>query len=180
MLSGGYLAVKGESSGTFLTAPVSASVKLDRFKVMDVPLVAQLLNVASLDHPLETLKTNGLEFDSLSGELVVSGQRFSSDLLRIHGGTLGATITGYVDFGQETLDIEGGVIPLYRISNVLGKIPLLKNILVGDDGQGIIALDYTLSGSLSDPSIVVIPGVLLTPKALRHLYDSSVQEQQAD
>ncbi|MEH6583512.1 MAG: AsmA-like C-terminal domain-containing protein [Halioglobus sp.] len=180
MLTGGYLTVHGESSDALLTAPVSASVKLDRFTVMDVPLLAQVLNVASLDHPIETLKTKGLAFDSLFGKLMLSGQRLSTDLLRLHGGTLGVTITGNMDFEQETVDLHGGVIPLYRISNVVGKIPLLKNILVGDDGQGILALNYSLNGSSSEPAIAVIPGVLLTPKELRKIYNSPASEQQAD
>ena len=180
MLSGGHLTVQGKSSGALLTAPISVSLKLHRFTVMNAPQFSQLLNVASLDHPIQTLKTKGLAFDSLFGELMLSGQKLSADLLRLHGGTLGATIMGNIDFGQETLDLHGGLIPLYRISNVVAKIPLLKHILVGDDGQGIIPLDYTLNGSLSDPAIKVIPGVLLTPKSLRHFFDSSVLKQQAD
>ncbi|MEH6571234.1 MAG: AsmA-like C-terminal domain-containing protein, partial [Halioglobus sp.] len=180
MLTGGYLTIQGESSEALLTAPINASVKLDRFTVMKANLLTQLLNVASLDHPIETLRTKGLAFDSIAGELTLSGQRLSTDLMRAHGGTLGLTITGNMDFEQETIDLHGGVIPLYRVSNVLAKIPLLKNVLVGDDGQGVIALDYTLTGSSGDPAITVIPGLLLTPKALRHIYDSSASEQQAD
>jgi uncharacterized protein YhdP len=148
---------------------------------MDAPLVAQLLNIASLDHPLKTLKTEGLAFDSFFGELMLSGQKLSSDLLRVHGGMLGATIIGNIDFEQGTLDLQGGVIPLYRIGNVLGKIPLLKHVLVGDDGRGVVALDYSLKGSMGKPEIKVIPGLLLTPGALRHIFDSPETEtQQAD
>jgi len=181
MLAGGYLTVQGISSKALPGAPIRASTTLNRFTVMDVPLIAQMLNVASLDHPLETLKTQGLAFDSLYGELMLSGQKLSTDLLRVHGGTLGATIRGNMDFDQGTLDLQGGVIPLYRISNVLEKIPLLKHVLLGDDGQGILALDYTLKGSMGEPAITVLPGLLLTPGALRHIFDSSETEQrQAD
>jgi hypothetical protein len=85
-----------------------------------------------------------------------------------------------MDFEQETLDLQGGVIPLYQIRNVLGKIPLLERVVVGDDGLGVVALDYTLKGSMDEPAIAVIPGLLLTPGALRHIFDFSATEPQAD
>ncbi|MEH6588922.1 MAG: DUF3971 domain-containing protein [Halioglobus sp.] len=170
MLTGGHLIVHGTSSGALLVAPVSASVKLQGFTVVEAPLLGQLLKVASLNNPIETLKTKGLAFDSFFGELMLSGQSLSTDLMRAHGGTLGLTIVGNMDFGQETIDLRGEVIPLYRIGNIVGKIPLLKHL------QGVAALDYTVNGSLDDPAITVIPGVLLTPKTLRDLYDSSAFE----
>jgi len=181
MLTGGYLTVEGESSSALLTAPVSASLKLDSFTVMDAPLLAQVLNVASLSHPLETMKSRGLVFDSFYGELLLSGQQLSSNLLRAHGGILGATIKGDMDLAQGTLDIQGAVIPLYQLSNILGKIPLLNNVFARDDGKGLFALDYNVTGSISKPEVKVSPGSVLTPKALRHFFDSSETEpQQAD
>ncbi len=180
MLTGGYLTVQGESTKALQMAPITASIKLGRFTVMDAPLIAQVLNVASLAHSVKTLQTQGLVFDSVSGELMFFDQKLSTDLLRIHGGTLGATVTGNMDFDQGTLDLQGGIIPLYRISNALGKIPLLKHILLGDDGQGVVALDYTLEGSMGKPEIKVIPGLLLTPGALRKIFDFPETEQQAN
>jgi len=177
-LSGGYLTIQGKSSAALLTAPVNASLRLDKFTVIDVPLVAQILNFASLNRPLETLKEEGLPFESFFGDLALSDKKLSTELLRANGGTLGMTIKGSVDFALGSLELEGGVIPLYRVSNVLGKIPLLKHVVVGDDGEGIIALNYKVAGTIDKPKISVNPGSLLTPGALRNIFDHPEPEQE--
>jgi hypothetical protein len=69
------------------------------------------------------------------------------------------------------------VIPLDNISNLLGKIPVLKHVLVADEGQGIVALDYAVKGSLDKPDITVNPGSLLTPGALRDIFDFTEEQQ---
>jgi len=177
-LSGGYLAIKGKSSAALLTAPVNASLNLDRFTVINVPLVAQILNIASLNRPLKTLKDEGLPFESFFGDLTLSNKKLSTELLRLNGGTLGMTIKGSVDFAHGSIELEGGVIPLYRIGNVMGKIPLLKHVVVGDDGEGIIAVDYKVAGPIDKPKVSINPGSLLTPGALRNIFNHPEPEQE--
>ena len=170
-MRGGYLTVSGGSSNALFEGLLKASLKLDNFIVQDLPLATQVLNLASLDQPLNLLEGDGLVFDVLYGELTLSGKKLSIDKSRAHGGSLGTTIIGNIDYGQRTLNLQGSVIPLYRLSNVLGKIPLLNKILLGDDGKGIVELDYKVSGSMEKPQVEVHPGSVLTQGALRDVVD---------
>jgi hypothetical protein len=177
-LTGGYLVVQGKSSGALLKAPVDASLKLDNFTLIKAPLFAQVLSFASLNQLVRTLNSEGLSIDSFFGDLRLSGERLSTDLLRAHGGPIGLTITGNMDFGQGKIDLKGGIIPFHQISDTLGKIPLLKKILEDDDGKGVGTLDYSVTGSHDKPEITVKPGSVLTPGALRRIFDLSETEQQ--
>jgi hypothetical protein len=47
----------------------------------------------------------------------------------------------------------------------------LNHVVVGDDGEGIIALDYKVKGTIDEPDVSVNPGSLLTPGALRNIFD---------
>jgi len=128
-----------------LTAPVNASLRLDKFTAISVPVFAETLNVASLNQPLHTLNEKGLPFESFFGDLVLSDKKLSTELLRANGSTLGLTIKGSLDIARGSLELEGGLVPLYKVSNVLSKLPLLKHVVVGDDGEGIGALNYKVS-----------------------------------
>ncbi len=176
-LNGGYLTIRGKSADALLKAPIDVSLNLDEFTLINVPLVAQVLSFASLKQLVDTMNSEGLVIDSFFGDLTLFDKKISTELLRAHGDSVGMTIGGSMDFAHGDLDLKGGVIPLYRISNVLGKIPLLKHVVVGDDGKGIIALDYTITGTIGKPEITVNPGSLLTPGALRHIFDHSETEQ---
>ena len=176
-LSGGYLTIQGKSSAALLTAPVNASLRLDKFTVISVPVFAETLNVASLNQPLHTLNEKGLPFESFFGDLVLYDKKLSTELLRVTGNTLGLTIKGSLDLAGGSLELEGGLVPLYKISNVVSKIPLLKHVVVGDDGEGILALNYKVAGTIDKPEVSVNPGSLLTPGALRDIFNHPEPEQ---
>ncbi len=58
-LNGGYLVVKGKSSGALLKAPIDTSMELDNFTLMKAPLLAQVLNFASLNQLVRTMNSEG-------------------------------------------------------------------------------------------------------------------------
>ena len=176
-LSGGELSIQGDSTGVFLKAPVGVSLQLDKFTVMQVPVIAQVLSFASLDQVLKTMQSEGLAIGSFYGELVYSDERLSSDLLRAHGGMIGATIAGSMDLDKRILDLRGGLIPFSGINRALEKIPLVNRVM-GKDEQGIVSLDYSIIGTIDKPEVSVNPGSLLTPGALRNIFDRPETEQQ--
>ena len=177
MLTGGELVIEGDSSATLFHAPLNTTLKLDEFRLVNAPIAAQVLTFGSLRQTLDTLNSEGLIINSFSGDLSLSGNTLSSNLLRAHGGTIGATVKGTLSLDLASLNLRGSVIPLDNISNFMGKVPVLKHVLVADDGQGIVALDYSVKGSLDKPAISVNPGSLLTPGALRDIFDLTKKEQ---
>jgi hypothetical protein len=169
-LTGGDLHISGESRDAFGKAPFETDFELNNFIILDAPVFAQVLNFASLSQTLNTLNKEGLIVDSFYGDLSLSGTTLSSQLLRAHSATIGATIGGKLDYVSTDLDLKGRLIPLDKISDFVGKIPVLKHVLTSEDDVGIIALDYSVSGTLGKPKISVKPGSLLTPGALRDIF----------
>jgi hypothetical protein len=50
-------------------------------------------------------------------------------------------------------------------------VPVIGDLLVGEKGSGLLAANFTVSGSLDKPKFQVNPISLLTPGALRRLFD---------
>jgi hypothetical protein len=50
--------------------------------------------------------------------------------------------------------------------------------VVGDDGEGIIALNYKVAGTIDKPEVSVNPGSLLTPGALRNIFNHPEPKQE--
>ena len=176
--SGGYLEIDGNSSGPLLTKPIEVSIELHEFTVTNAPVMAQVLNLASFSQLLTSLNQEGLAFDSLSGDLVLDGTRLKTKLLSMHGGSMGLTATGWVDLGGKTLNFSGAVLPLYKMADFIGKIPVLGKIMVGKDGKGIVAMDYGLEGSFTQPKVSVKPGSLLTPGLLKNIFHSGKEMEE--
>jgi len=55
---------------------------------------------------------------------------------------------------------------------------VLGKIMVGKDGKGIVAMDYGLEGSFTQPKVSVKPGSLLTPGLLKNIFHSGKEMEE--
>src|SRR5262249_56605848 len=91
--------------------------------------------------------------------------------LRAHGGALGLTVAGSVDLHASSVDLQGTIIPLYKVNTVVGKIPIVGDLLLGGEGQGLVAMAAHVTGRLPDPQVSVNPASVVTPGFLRGFFD---------
>jgi hypothetical protein len=54
---------------------------------------------------------------------------------------------------------------------MLGALPLVGDLLVSKEGEGIIGLTYQARGDLDEPAVVVNPLSFLTPGILRRIFE---------
>jgi len=89
---------------------------------------------------------------------------------RAYGSELGFTMNGDLDLAARKVDLGGTIVPAYTINSLLGYIPVLGQLLVGEKGSGIFAAKYSIDGSLDGPNISVNPVATLTPGFLRGIF----------
>jgi hypothetical protein len=53
------------------------------------------------------------------------------------------------------MEVGGTIVPLHKINAIVGKVPVIGQVMTGKQSQGIMAVDYKLTGSLSKPEVVV-------------------------
>jgi hypothetical protein len=148
------------------------SLRISAFSLMRAPTLARLLSVASLTGPLNLLTGQGIAFDGLYAEWSLS----DADILTIRKGlmagtSLGLQAEGTVNLDSDTLDLNGAIVPVYVLSNVIGSIPILGDILTNNQKEGLIAMRYRMRGPMRDPNISVNPLTVLTPGFLRGFFD---------
>lgn len=169
-ISGGRLEIVGQSPGPLPHGPLKASIEATDYLLVEAPVLARLLTVASLTGIADILKGEGIRFQRLTGEFVLQNDLLDTELIRAYGAALGLTMSGQIDFDTLTSDLEGTLVPAYSINRVLGQIPVLGPILTGGEGEGLLAVTYVIEGPLGDPSISVNPLSALAPGFLRGLF----------
>lgn len=140
------------------------------YRVVGAPALARLLSVASLSGIGALLSGQGIPFTTLAGQVIFAGDLISLDGMRAYGGALGINASGNVDRETGQMNITGTLVPAYTLNSVLGDIPLLGNLLVGGEGQGIFAANFRVYGQRDDPRISVNPLSTLAPGVLRKLF----------
>ena len=164
----GALAVSGARAS--LLEPMVGSFKVTDYRLIEAPVLARLLQVASLTGILSALgQRGGLDFVTLDGRFSYLQGNLNISDARTYGSSIGITVEGSIDLEADTVDIKGTVIPAYTINRVLGVIPLLGRLLTGGKDEGVFAATYKIRGSIENPTITANPLLALAPGFLRSL-----------
>ena len=172
-VSGGKLRIAGKQAAP--GAPMAGVFSLKEFKVSDAPALARILQVLSLTGIFSALNQTGLDFVTLDGEYRYFGGVLEVTDTRAFGSSIGITTAGVIYAGSNIVRLDGTIVPAYTINQVLGKIPILGQILTGGKSEGLFAANYALSGSLENPDVSVNPLSALAPGFLRNLLDANVK-----
>ncbi len=146
-------------------------LRIDDFKVVQAPILARLLTVASFQGMGSLLQGEGIQFDSLDAPFWVDeeGVIGISDA-SASGPSLGLTLFGTFDQGTNETDLQGTIVPSYGINSALGKMPIFGPILVSREGEGVFAFTYGIAGPTDGPTVFVNPLSGLAPGFLRRVF----------
>lgn len=169
-ISGGSIEIAGiRKDGS--DSPWTGTAEMKRFRIANAPGIARLFSIASFTGLGNLVAGRGIEFKRFRLPFV-----FENDVAIIKGAQgfgseLGVTGSGKIDFGKYEIDLNGTMVPAYTINSLLGKIPVIGNILSGEKGGGIFAASYKVSGSIENPTMSVNPLSALAPGFLRKLLE---------
>src|SRR6201999_1838262 len=93
----------------------------------------------------------------------------------------GLNINGRINMDSGAAKLKGTVVPFSIFNRFLASIPVIGDIVTGGDGGGVLAVAYSVDGTLGNPQVSVNPVSLLTPGFLRNIFFSNdVDEDEAD
>jgi len=166
---GGNLAIDGEFEAN---GAVKGTAEIKDFKLMDAPVLARLLSVASLTGIVDELRGEGISFKTLRVPFSYANATLTVKDGEMYGSSLGLTGAGNYTFASSTMDFEGTLIPAYSLNTMLNSIPLVGALLSGGEkGGGIFAATYTYRGNVATAQPSVNPLAALAPGFLRHIFD---------
>jgi hypothetical protein len=170
-MQGGRLSISGRRGDRSWSTPLEGRLLVEEFKLVEAPVLARILTLASFTGIVNVLSGEGITFEKITGDFAAERGKLSTELMRAYGPAIGLTAEGYIDLDQDKADLEGTVVPAYSVNRVLGAIPLLGGILTGGEGEGLFAVTYDISGSLEALDVSVNPLSVLAPGFLRNLFD---------
>ncbi len=171
-LIGGQLYLRGEYDGMLPESKFSGRAKIDDFRVINAPILANLLNVASITGIVDELLGGvGIGFSRLDAPFESRKDIIIVKDASVSGLSLGMTATGKINSKLETVNLKGTIVPAYMLNTALTRIPIIGAILSGGEKYGgVFAANYTMTGNPKDPDISTNPLSVLAPGFLRQLF----------
>lgn len=170
-IAGGRLGITGVIDDRAGTIHVAGRFEGRDYRLMNAPAIARALATASPSGVSDRIGgRDGVALSVLSGDFVYDDGVITLEDSRAHGSEIGVTAKGTIDLNRDRIDLAGTLVPLYTINSAVGRIPLIGDLLVGDEGSGVFAATYRLRGSLDDPEASVNPLAALAPGFLRNIF----------
>jgi hypothetical protein len=169
---GGILHIDGKQENPVDGArqPLIGTAEMKSFRLVNTPFLGRLLNLLSLTGLRETFSGQGIAFDIFSVDFEINDQTVVLQDGQVEGASIGMTVEGTENRGDNTIDLNGTVVPAYSANQMLNSVPLLGPLLTGGDGQGVFAATYHVTGTFDDPKVSVNPLSIFTPGVLRDLF----------
>ena len=91
-------------------------------------------------------------------------------------------MNGYLNADSD-ISVDGVLVPSFGMNSALGGIPIIGDLVVGRDGEGVFSLTYSVRGSLEKANVSVNPLSALAPGVIRRIFenpaDTEIPEAQA-
>ena len=165
-----YKFIKGFEKGNivFHSSKIDKVTKsrlvIDNFKVKEIPILAKLLTLASLQGIADLLTGEGIRFTDFEMSYINEGNLMTIDEIYAIGPAISIMMEGYVE-REKLISLRGTLVPATTINRSIASIPLLGDILIGKKiGEGVFGVSFKIKGPPKDLKTTVNPIKTLTPR----------------
>ena len=168
-----YAKMEGGSLDLTLREAVDGShgvAAIKKFVLRNEPALRRLAAAGVQASGAASIDPDAIKFERMTAQFTRSSGRLDLQEALIFNRDVGLTTQGFLDFAHDRMDLNGVYVPLYGVNNALGAIPLFGALLTGGQNEGMFAINYRATGSLSEPALNVNPLSGMTPGFLRKIF----------
>ncbi len=137
---------------------------IDNFKIQEIPILAKLLSLASLQGIADLLTGEGIRFTDFEMKFTNDKKLMTIDELYAIGPSISILMEGYVQ-SNELISLKGTLVPASTINRTIASIPVIGNLLIGKKvGEGVFGVSFKIKGPPSNLETTVNPVKTLTPR----------------
>mgnify|MGYP006137224915 FL=1 len=165
-----YKFIKGFEEGTLDFNSIKKNdtsnsvLVIDNFKIQEVPVLAKLLTLASLQGIADLLTGEGIRFTDFEMKFTNKKGITTIDEMYAIGPAISILLDGYIQ-SEKLVSLRGTLVPATTINRSIASIPLLGKILVGKKvGEGVFGVSFKIKGPPKNLKTSVNPIKTLTPR----------------
>ncbi len=142
----------------------TSKLVIDNFKVKEIPALAKLLALASLQGIADLLTGEGIRFTDFEMSFSNKNKVMTIEELYAIGPAISILLEGYIA-DDNLVSLRGTLVPATTINRSIASIPLLGDLLIGKKvGEGVFGVSFKIKGPPKDLETTVNPIKTLTPR----------------
>ncbi|WP_440925482.1 hypothetical protein [Candidatus Pelagibacter sp.] len=142
----------------------TSKLVIDNFKVKEIPALAKLLALASLQGIADLLTGEGIRFTDFEMNFTNQDKLMKIQELYAIGPAISILLEGYIE-ESKLISLRGTLVPATTINRSIASLPLLGDLLIGKKvGDGVFGVSFKIKGPPKDLETTVNPIKTLTPR----------------
>ena len=142
----------------------NSKLTIDNFKVKEIPALAKLLALASLQGIADLLTGEGIRFSDFEMNFTNKNKLMTIQELYAIGPAISILIEGYIE-EDNLISLRGTLVPATTINRTIASIPLIGDLLIGKKvGDGVFGVSFKVKGPPKKLETTVNPIKTLTPR----------------
>lgn len=170
-LNKGELLLDVMSFGWGGTWHMEGSAKVENTLLVNKDTLGPQVTEGILDGLEEYVDDGGIKLDVVDIPFIYDRGLLDLNGLKANGGSIGMTMEGQLHTQSGKINMNGVIVPAYRINSLLGKIPLIGSIFSGGEGKGLFGFTYRIKGATNNPNIEVSRLSGIAPGFIRSLFE---------
>jgi Protein of unknown function/AsmA-like C-terminal region len=147
---------------------------IDDFILRDEPALRRLVLEGAPPRDAQgrsqKIDAEAVAFNKLQVRFQRDGSRLDLSEGTMHGEAIGLTVQGTLDYVHDQVDMSGTFVPVYAVNNLFAKIPVVGMILAGGSNEGLIGVNYRITGMASAPTLNINPLSAIAPGIFRQIF----------
>lgn len=157
----------------------NSTIRITNFRVVEAPRAVRAFSVLAPAGLVGLVEGEGTGFGWGEAEIQKRGQKINLTKVTGRGQAVSVAFVGQYDRETREVDVSGNLVPASFLSQIIGVIPLVGEILTGVDNAGLFVTQFSLKGSIDDPDSSVTPASIV-PGVLRDLFSPSWLRREGD
>ena len=147
---------------------------INDFKLNNAPALAKILTLADLKGLTDTLKGEGISFETLSIKYESDSSTMNINEIFMIGPSISILIDGYIEKKSGLVSLRGTLVPAKTLNTLVSKIPVVGDILVGKKvGEGVFGLSFKIKGLPNNLKTTVNPVKSLAPRFITRAVEAA-------
>lgn len=167
----GTLMLTGASDYPLGGGPWLLEGRGENIRLQKVPALVEVAAAISLTGILEQMSGSGLVITDLEFRGTLAASSMHVQRLKMAGPSLGLTLAGAMNWTTGTMNFRGAIAPFNIVNQVLGEIPVIRELFTGAGQEGLFAAQFGVKSTFNNPQVEVDPLSIIQPGLLRSLID---------
>ena len=88
---------------------------------------------------------------------------------------MGITARGWIAPETGELSLDGVLVPSFGVNSLLGGLPVIGDLFVSRQGEGMFAPTYSVRGTFARARVQINPVAAFTPGVLRRIFENPTE-----